>query len=499
MATRLYLQSTGAAPFTPAAADGGWERDHGSHAARNMATAKANTPLTTISGVFGSTATSQTRFHTFVSDTLNVAQALAGSVALVIGKCGETSAGGDAHLAHAVRVVDGVTGAHKATLHTRMATSTEFPLIASAATRIQSGVAITGFSASAGDRLVLEIGVHGVTPVDEVMQMRVGDPTGVTDFALTAGLTTDLVPWLEFTQDITFGTPGTTHNADRTESASPADAQTAALTAAGARTEALTAADAQSTTLEAQAARAETLAASDTETGTLTTAAAAADALAAADAETAGWTTPAAQAEALTATDAPAATATWPVARAESLTATDAQDATVGALEEGAVAETLAPVDSSTATTVPAEGEIGPGPIVGGGLPPQRVTVHELVVDGEQKPQRGRVVASLTLVATSAGDQLPQGGADSVRRLAAVVQTAQAVPTGPAAAGYALKSLTARSEGRQARHGGDMVAQLRMMGAADTEQTRAVGAAEADYDLTAREDELLTLMIGMAA
>lgn len=254
-----------------------------------------------------------------------------------------------------------------------------------------------------------------------------------------------------------YGAGATTHDADRTESASAADAQTAALTTAG--------------------AAAEALAAAETQAGALTAAGAAADALTAADQETAALTAVGAAAESLTAADAP-------VAQLDAV---------------AALSEALAAADVTDATRVPAEGEVGPGPIVGSSLPPRRVTVHELVVDGEQKPQRGRVVAALTLVATSAGSQLPQGSADSVRRLAAVVQTAQAIPTGPAVAGYALKSLTARSVGGQARHGGDVAARLRMAGATDAEQTRSVGAAEADYDLTAREDELLTLIIGMAA
>jgi hypothetical protein len=206
VATRLYLQSTGTAPFDPAFADGGWERDHGSYAARNMATAKANTALTTVTGVFGATATSQTRYHTFVSDTLDVGQTISGTFSLVVGKCGETTTSGDAHLAYALRVTTGV-GVQRATLATVMATSTEFPLIASAATRIHNGTAISSFAANAGDRLVLEIGIHGVTPANEVMQMRFGDPTGSADFALTAALTTDLVPWGELSENITFGTP----------------------------------------------------------------------------------------------------------------------------------------------------------------------------------------------------------------------------------------------------------------------------------------------------
>lgn len=206
MATRLYLQSTSTGAVNPAFADGGWERNHGSYASRIMATAKANTPLTTVSGVFGATTTSQTRWHTFVSDTLDVNQTISGTFSLVVGKCAETTTSGNAHLAYALRVVTGA-GVHRATLSTVMATSTEFPLIASAATRIHSAKAITSFGASAGDRLVLEIGVHGVTPANEVMQLRFGDPTAVADFALTAALTTDLCPWGELSGTVTFGTP----------------------------------------------------------------------------------------------------------------------------------------------------------------------------------------------------------------------------------------------------------------------------------------------------
>lgn len=206
MATRLYLQSTGAAPFNPTVSDGGWEQDSAAYVSRNMRTTKQNTALTTLSAAFGTTATGQTRYATFVSDTLDVAQTISGTVSLVIGKCAETSTSGDAHLAFTLRVVSG-SGVHKATLASVMTTSTEFALIASAATRIHSAIAISSFAASAGDRLVLEIGIHGVTPANEVMQMRIGDPSATSDFALTAALTTDLVPWAELSQNVTFGTP----------------------------------------------------------------------------------------------------------------------------------------------------------------------------------------------------------------------------------------------------------------------------------------------------
>jgi hypothetical protein len=208
VASRFYLQSTSSAPFTPAAADGGWERDATGHAARLTSTGKANSALTTLSSTFGATQTSQTRWGTWVSQPLDVAQTISGTVSLVVGKCAETTTSGDAHLAFAVRVVTGA-GVHRATLATSMATATEFPLIANAATRIHSGVAISSFAADAGDRIVIELGIHGVTPANETMQMRFGDPTGTADFALTSALTTDLVPWVELSQNITFGAAAT--------------------------------------------------------------------------------------------------------------------------------------------------------------------------------------------------------------------------------------------------------------------------------------------------
>src|SRR5687768_12765771 len=114
MATRLYLPSTGAAPFTPAFADGAWERDSAAHIARAIFTSKQNSALTTLSAIFGSTSTSQTRYYTGVTDTLNVAQTISGTISMVIGKCAETTTNGDAHLAFAARVVTGA-GVHRAT------------------------------------------------------------------------------------------------------------------------------------------------------------------------------------------------------------------------------------------------------------------------------------------------------------------------------------------------------------------------------------------------
>ena len=207
MATRLYMGSV-AAPdaASPNITDGGWERDSGSFFIGTLKPTKQNTALTTKSALFGATATSQSRYATFISDTLNVDQTISGTFSLVVGKCAETALSDDAHLAYALRVVDGAL-APLAVLSTIMATSTEFPLMASAATRIQSAKAITSFNAPAGSRIILEIGVHGVTPANKTVQLRYGDPTATADFALTTALTTDLCPWGEISTNLTFGTP----------------------------------------------------------------------------------------------------------------------------------------------------------------------------------------------------------------------------------------------------------------------------------------------------
>jgi hypothetical protein len=135
---------------------------------------------------------------------------------MVIGKCAETTLSGDTHLAYVVRVVSGDGAVIRGVIGLYHATSTEYPLVASAATRIHSARVngATAFSSQAGDRIIIELGLHGVTPALESIQMRFGDPSATGDFALTAGLTTDLCPWVELSRTVVFGSPGYTLTAD---------------------------------------------------------------------------------------------------------------------------------------------------------------------------------------------------------------------------------------------------------------------------------------------
>ena len=123
---------------------------------------------------------------------------------MVVGKLGETTLSGDTHLAFNLWVVK-PDGTSRGVLKLQHATATEYPLIASAATRIHSAISLTSVAALSGDRIVMEIGLHGVTPAAEAIQMRSGDPTATADFALTSALTTDLDPWFELSQTLTFG------------------------------------------------------------------------------------------------------------------------------------------------------------------------------------------------------------------------------------------------------------------------------------------------------
>jgi hypothetical protein len=131
----------------------------------------------------------------------------ADTVSMVI-KCAESAAQVDSHLAYVVRVVSGDGATIRGVIGLFHATSTEFPTsIATIATRIHDARVdgASNFSSQVGDRIIVEIGVHGVTPSLAQVQMNLGDPSATGDYALTAGLTTDLCPWVELSRTVVFG------------------------------------------------------------------------------------------------------------------------------------------------------------------------------------------------------------------------------------------------------------------------------------------------------
>ena len=176
-------------------------------------------------------------------------------------RCLEAAAQTDSHLVYSIRVVSSDGATVRGTVGLFHATSTEF--VTSAATRIHAARTdgAENFTSYAGDRIIIEIGVHGVTPSLTAVTLRTGDPSATTDFALTAALTTDLCPWVELSRTVAFGTAPIT--ADITEAATASEAPTSTYIGLAERTEAAAGVDTSNAIAQLSSAIAEAVTASD--------------------------------------------------------------------------------------------------------------------------------------------------------------------------------------------------------------------------------------------
>jgi hypothetical protein len=208
MATRIYLPASGTAPLGSLAVDSQWERSDDLNR-RPCGIFKTDTVLTQKSYKWQAAITQQWVWVQFQSKCMAAGYSWTTSdtVSMVV-KCAESIPQGDSHLSYVIRVVSqdgatirGIVGAY-------LATSTEYPTsLATICTRIHSartdGAAT--FTSYAGDRIIIEIGQHGVTPdIDAIVYQNFGDPSATSDYALTAGLTTDLCPWVELSRTVSF-------------------------------------------------------------------------------------------------------------------------------------------------------------------------------------------------------------------------------------------------------------------------------------------------------
>jgi hypothetical protein len=202
--TRFPLPITGAAAVSPAY-DAGWESEHASFGRWRTAPGLEAGSLSDFSRV-GTSGTTQQIAGQWVTDPLAGDQTISGTFDLVI-RAVESVALANAALALCLRVIKpdltvrGVLFAHADGV------TPEFPPT-DPATVIVSGGTLSPVDALAGDRIAVELGPGDIT-LDESATIRLGAPAGVADFALTAGLTTDLRPWLEFSQTLTFAGPET--------------------------------------------------------------------------------------------------------------------------------------------------------------------------------------------------------------------------------------------------------------------------------------------------
>lgn len=208
MATRFWFQSSGtiASPNNPSF-DAGWEQT--GQATRVPMTVKAQTSevtaLTNSSAItIPITTTQQILAWQCTSDQVFLPVILDASVTFsMVIRCSENANTNNAFLAYVLRAFSAAGDRSLGTLASSMTnTGTEFPLTASAATRIFSNIALTLTTIAEPWRLVIEIGAHAQAPSAAGSYIERVGCNNASDFALTSGLTTDLNPWMELSANL---------------------------------------------------------------------------------------------------------------------------------------------------------------------------------------------------------------------------------------------------------------------------------------------------------
>ncbi len=206
MATRLYFKSTTAGPITPASTDASWANT-ASKAVLSMSVTNTGTVLTNKDVLNYTNDLSDCLVYQFVSPPIDAAT-LTGTFQMII-KCLGTPSGAWM-VGHAVvRVLsgDGTTVRGTVVSSVTMGGTTRFAQPTTASTILfptgGGTAACTSTSITSGDRLVIEVGFENQNLSTDDVTMRVGE-NGGSDFAYTELLTTDLNPWCEFSQNLTF-------------------------------------------------------------------------------------------------------------------------------------------------------------------------------------------------------------------------------------------------------------------------------------------------------
>lgn len=204
MPTRFYFDSVTTPAISPSF-DANWEQT-GQAVRRRLQykqTLSAVSALTDFSVTIPITTTQDILVAQFISEPLGYNIRMdARNWSMVVGKCAENATTNNAHLAFSLRILSQDGGTVRGTLRSSFTTISEFPLVASAATRIIAAAAITPVTTQAGDRICLEVGVRANAPTAAgTGQMRFGT-SATSDFALTTALTTDLNSWSEFEQNL---------------------------------------------------------------------------------------------------------------------------------------------------------------------------------------------------------------------------------------------------------------------------------------------------------
>lgn len=208
MATRLYGVATLAAPITPTP-DAAWQDTTGFVRRLLSATKGASTETRSAVNVT-SGANNEVLGFQLVSEPLNTAQTITGTVTIMTrGRELATTDNVDRR-ARGIRVIqsDGTTVRGTLLAEGFDATSTTELAATLAGYRAANATALSSVSAQAGDRIVVEIG-YGLSATGTTPQYDMVIGGNGTDHAATDGDTTGTVPWVEFSQNLTFGSSPT--------------------------------------------------------------------------------------------------------------------------------------------------------------------------------------------------------------------------------------------------------------------------------------------------
>jgi hypothetical protein len=216
MPSRIYLPSTSAAPAITPAQGTGWTATATGFARVLGVTTRSSTALTTqLSTGITATLPSTAVYRQYIVGPM-AAQTISGTLTGVIRTVTSNSAN-QWTMAICVRQVSS-TGTHIADLlpiAASVLTSSPPILSAIAATRRflnaadASSIPLTSRTFSAGDYLVIEIGVRKTNAnTTRTVTLTFGD-AAATDFAHADDLTTDLNPWVEFNGTLIIVTPPT--------------------------------------------------------------------------------------------------------------------------------------------------------------------------------------------------------------------------------------------------------------------------------------------------
>lgn len=203
MATRFKLGNSGTAPCSPSVGSS-WENTVPSFARFPAYTVNQGGALADVTELFIGTVTGQTCWRQWVSRPLDSDQTISGTASIVLrGK--ENNGADNLFLAFGIRVMIGDTSTTRGAVLFNGTNTGGSEYSTANQTRIWNAVAVNTVNALKGDRIVIEAGMHGQSPGAGAQgTLRFGDPIGTADFALTTGLATDLVSWLELSTTLTF-------------------------------------------------------------------------------------------------------------------------------------------------------------------------------------------------------------------------------------------------------------------------------------------------------